>query len=107
MPEDSKATYKEKPRIVKDEINGSKLMLWFSIPLKPESVSDGAITVKINGKSVSVKSVSFSDENYMLEVETGTQLTEKGISVSFSSLPEGTNGEKFSAWGSTIKIDRN
>ena len=107
LPEDSKATYKEKPRIVKDEINGSKLMLWFSIPLKPESVSDGAITVKINGKPVSVKSVSFSDENYMLEVETGTQLTEKGISVSFSSLPEGTNGEKFSAWGSTIKIDRN
>ena len=106
LPPGVKVSYKEKPRIVRDRVNSNKLILFFSEAINPETVKKEDINLFVNHNSKLIKTISFSDHNYKMIIETNSGIDEKDISISFKKMPVGVNGEKATYWGSTIRIEK-
>jgi hypothetical protein len=99
-------TYKEKPRIVRDDVSGDKLILYFSSQLEPSTLTKDDVSLYQDNKKLEIKSLLFTDDNYGVVMTVGTELNAKDISISFKSLPQGTDGETATYWASTVKIHK-
>jgi hypothetical protein len=99
-------SYKEKPRIVRDYINGNNLILYFSEALDPITVKKDSIILYSNNVKVRISKVSLGDDNYSLSITTGKDLSGSTPSISFEPLPYGINGQQATYWASTIKIHK-
>ena len=104
IPPDEELNYKERPRIVRYNVEDNQLILYFSDKLEPNSVNSDEINLFENGEGLKVTSVSVTDENYTITIKTGKRLTKENLSLSFKKMPLGMNGEKATYWASTIKI---
>ena len=105
-PPEGEINYKEKPRIVRYNVEENELILYFSDRLDPDSINRNDINLFEDGKSIEVSSVLITDENYAITIKTGKKITKEELSISFNKMPLGMNGEKATYWASTIKIAR-
>lgn len=106
FPPETEFSYKEKPRIVKHDINENKLTVYFSAEIDTSTLKKEDVILFNNKNKIPVLSVSFSDENYAVTFETAVKLIKENLSISFKKMPVGTNGEKATFWASTIKIKK-
>ena len=104
IPPDEELNYKERPRIVRYNVEDNQLILYFSDKIEPNSVNGDEINLFENGEGLKVTSVSVTDENYAVTIKTGKRLIKENLSLSFKKMPLGMNGEKATYWASTIKI---
>ena len=97
--------YTEKPRIVRHSVLGNLLTLYFSDRLDASSIS--ATTVELFEKSerITVSTAKVLND-YAVEISSEKPLATDAISLSFSKMPKGKNGENATYWGSTISIHR-
>ena len=106
IPPQGKISYKEKPRLVKNRIYGNKVILYFSDRIDPLSVKNNFVELYKGGEKLSITSVSFSNDNYQMNVEANSIPASGELSVSFKTMPKGINGETATYWASAIKIYR-
>lgn len=101
-----KITYKEKPRIVRFQIIGNVLDLYFSLPINSSTVSASDLTLQEGNNLVKVSKISFQKDNYDMEIETQRTLVDSLLTLCFTHLPKGMNGEDATLWASAIKVDK-
>jgi hypothetical protein len=106
IPPGINLSYKEKPRIVRYKIEGENLRLFFSNKINESTIDRSKIKVYQDNVNIPVESVSVTDDSYEIVVQTGNELSESGLSISFFELPFGLNGEQSTYWASPIKIHR-
>ena len=96
--------YAEKPRIVRSRLTGSTLSLSFSDAIDPSTVSAAAILLSQSGTVLRVGGVSLADDNFRmnLEIAPGRALDERAMTVAFTPLPKGMNGENVTLWATTL-----
>jgi hypothetical protein len=104
VPDNAKFAYNEKPRIVKYRVNGNKLILYFSLALKPETVKAASILLQSNHITVPISQIRFPGNLFELVIEAKQQLNEKELAIRFDALPLGENGETATYWASAIPI---
>lgn len=102
-----KINYKEKPRITQAEIAGRSLRLFFSVQIDPASVSTASIQIISGGIRTAVTRVDFKHDFYTLEIQTASDLNADGLSLGFSPMPKGMNGETATMWASALGDIRN
>ncbi len=107
LPPDSKITYNEKPRIVRYDINGNKITLYFSSEIDPSSVNKEDINLYNGQNKLVIENVAFPDNKYQMVLTAGPAPLKGGLSVSFNIMPKGTDGELATYWASAIKINGN
>jgi hypothetical protein len=98
--------YKEKPRIVRHNVDGKNLLLFFSDKLDKSSVDKDKIEVYQGSKKINVEFVSITNDNYKIVIQTDKELDSDKLSISFKELPVGLNGERATYWASTIAINK-
>lgn len=98
-----KVSYKEKPRIVKYSIEGSRLKLYFSTAIDPATLSPSYATLTVNGKNEIIKYMTCSNSKFEVIIETVNDLTNAILTLDFHTLPKGMNEEDITYWASVIK----
>lgn len=106
IPPHGNLTYKERPRIVRDDVHNDKLILYFSSELESSSFSENDISLYYNGKLVKIHSLSLVDDNYGIALTTDSHLQKNKLSISFKSFPKSIDGQNATYWASTITIHR-
>ena len=106
IPPGANLDYKEKPRIVRNKIEGNKLLLFISIQLDKSTINKNDIELFDGENKVEIKSVELIGDNYELVIESGKNLSEDKLSIAFKNKPFGLNGEELTYWASTIKIHK-
>jgi hypothetical protein len=106
VPENAKFVYKEMPRIVKYKTNGTALILYFSEAINPASLSANTILLKNNGKNVSVQTISFPNNKYELVIQANGNINQKNITIQFTKMPTGLNGQTATGWASAIAFEK-
>ncbi len=102
-PPEGQISYREKPRICRDRIEGNAVVLDFSGPLDSASVKMDAIVLYRGETQLSVAGVSFPNP-YRLVIETRGIPGSGALSLRFGKLPRGANGEEATCWASTVRI---
>ena len=105
-PPKSKIEYKEKPRIVRNYIDGNKIIIYFSDKIDTTSVKKEFVSMYKGREKLNAASVSFPKNIYQLVIETNAIPNDGDLSISFSQMPKGLNGETATYWASTIKIHK-
>ena len=95
-------SYKEKPRIVKSKVTGNILDLFFSDILDPATAANSDIILREKGIAVDISNLLILNDNYLMELETSKNLSEKDLTIEFRNFPRGMNGENVTLWGSTL-----
>jgi hypothetical protein len=98
--------YVEKPRIVRSKVVGTRLALWFSVPIDPATITSTNVNLSDAGGSISVLGLSFSDDNYKMNVDAGKDLGGSSITLGFNPLPKGTNGADATMWAATLPFGK-
>ncbi|MCX6170279.1 MAG: hypothetical protein NTX65_13110 [Ignavibacteriales bacterium] len=106
IPPDGSIEYKEKPRIVRNYIDGNKVIIYFSGQIDPSSVKITDVALYKRDEKLKVESVSFPNNKYEMIVGVQTIPVKGDLSLSFHSMPLGINGEQATYWASTIKIHK-
>ena len=104
VPPGTELTYEEKPRIVRDDVDGKRLILYFSVPIDPGTIKKGDVSLYLDNKEIDVSNVSVGNENYSIIIDGNTDLSAGIPSISFRLLPYGMNKQQATYWASTIKI---
>ena len=106
IPPGGNVPYKEKPRIVRSNINGKELTVYFSAEINPSTLKKNNVLLFLNNKPAEIKSLSFGKDNYKVNIKTGRELAGAKISISFKRMPYGINGEQATYWASAIGIHK-
>jgi hypothetical protein len=106
IPPGMKLAYKEKPRIVRYKIEGKNLLLFFSDKIDNSTIDKNKMNIFKNKAKVNIESVSLTEDNYEIYIQTRNELSENGLSISFTELPYDLNGEQSTYWASVIKIHK-
>jgi hypothetical protein len=93
--------YKEKPRITRHRVKGNKLILFFSWPLDPGTVSEDIFHIQADGALVDVTNASLSSSNCEIKLGLGENVDGKTLALRMNPLPVGKNGESATHWAST------
>ncbi len=101
-----KISYKEKPRIVRENAAGSMLRLYFSAPVDPSSISALNIMLYERDSLLKIIDVSLLNENYEMDIETQSQISDSLLTLGFFHLPKGMNGEDATLWAAALNVDR-
>ncbi len=102
----SKISYKEKPRIVRYQIDENKIVLYFSDEIDKATVNKNSVQFYKGEKKLSISSISFPKNNYQMIVEVKSILKKGDLSVAFNLTPRGLNGELATYWASGLKIHK-
>jgi len=100
-------TFDEMPRIVRHMVNNDLLILHFSYPIAPSTLSTDAIKLFEVNTQVEVISAEFSDDDYTLKIKTNKEINNEMLKLSFEPKPIGANGKHITYWASTIGMKDN
>lgn len=96
--------YDEKPRIVRHEIPGNELILYFSFDLDEASTRATSIKVFSGNESINVREIMLDKHDRRKLIVTLSENIPEGLSVYFDALPVGINGKKATHWASAIPV---
>lgn len=102
MPAAGFDLYEERPRISKHKVLKDKLILYFSAPLNPQSLTAQSIQLFQAGKAVKILSINFPRDKYEVHIQTSVPLEESQCSITWEEGIVGENGLPATRWGSTI-----
>ena len=104
IPPEGTVSYKERPRIVRSSLKKNELRIHFSAEIDASSVKKDDFELYKGEKRLVVSSVTFPRNNYELVLDTESIPVSGELSLWFKNLPLGMNGERATAWASTMKI---
>lgn len=95
--------YLEKPRIVRCSINKKVLTINFSEKVDPSTISVPTVQIFNGNDKETIKSVE-NINGYAVTVTCEREIDPANVSLSFTTMPRGANGESATYWGSAINI---
>jgi hypothetical protein len=98
--------YLDRPRIVRSKILGKKLVLWFSSPIAPSSISASNINLREGKVSLGLLGIALSSDGYRIDVDAGKDLSGLALSLDFNPLPKGVNGMDITMWAATLPFSK-
>ncbi len=105
-PPEGTLTYKEKPRIVRDKVAGKSVTVYFSDRIDPGSVTKDDIELYKGDEKLMVVAMTLSPDGYRLSALVNAEVDRSALSISFTRMPRGLNGEEATYWASTMPIHR-
>ncbi len=90
---------KEKPIIVKCNIQDSTVALWFSLPLDKTTLNNSSFTYMQNGVERQFLSWKLCDDNYKVSLKANKPIKKSEFNLVIRQAPIGTNGESVIMWG--------
>ena len=96
--------YDEKPRIVRHEILGNEVILYFSFDLDEASMRTTSLKVFSGNESIKVREIMLDKHDRRKLTVTLSENIPEGLSVYFDALPVGINGKKATHWASAIPV---
>lgn len=106
------ALYAERPRIVRVFARGTTLVVFFSTPLDPKSVSRDGLSLRLDGDTnpVAIRNARFpvADHTEALVIGLAAPLPAAAsrVHTAFKTAPVGLNGEPLTAWAADLRIVR-
>lgn len=104
LPSPEGAFYQERPRISKHLVDGSKLALFFTTAINPDSISTSDVSLFEDGQPVAIDSIRFPHHHHEMVLYCKEGLEADKLSLLFANQPVGQNGLKGTYWGSSIPI---
>ena len=89
---------REKPRIVKHEIEKNSLKLWFSCPLDIQTIRTGNFALN----DIVFQRSLLQDDGYLLTLTAKENLPQCDVYLSMSHKPKSIEGEEVTLWASSI-----
>jgi hypothetical protein len=99
-----KTPYKEKPRIVRYNVDGMRVTIYFSDRIDSSTVDPGDIELFAHDRKTEILAVTFPRNEYEMMVQARTILPPGQLSISFKRWPRGRNGEFATSWASAMTI---